>query len=63
MKQNQEMQKPFFARFLESQQSHREGTSINSIPWPLPWPITDKLRDHLDETQKYPSDGDEDVYI
>ena len=54
-----EKNKPFFANFLESQHANKQGTSENSIPWPLPYPITDKLRDHLDQTQKFPSDGDE----
>lgn len=48
------MSKPFFAQFLENQK--RQDQTENGFPWPI---ITDKLRDAPMETQKFPSDGDE----
>lgn len=61
MNQNEQFQKPFFARFLESQQSAKEtGTSNQQAqPWPI---VTIPLAD-MDYTLKYPSDNDEDIYI
>lgn len=53
MQLDNQVQKPFFAQFLEAQQS-TEGQG-NGI-WPI---ITNKLTDHPNETQKFPSDGDE----
>jgi hypothetical protein len=55
MQQQQTLQRPFFAQFLEKQNKKEDGTQAG-FPWPI---ITDKLRDHLEQTQKYPSDGDE----
>ena len=62
MSQNEELRQPFFARFLELQHKQQSGTQgIFPLP-PLP-PRTDKLRDHEDQTQKFPSDGDEEIFI
>lgn len=55
MQQQESSQQPFFAQFLEKQ-SKREDGSQAGFPWPV---ITEKLRDSLEQTQKYPSDGDE----
>ena len=56
MQPNQEVQKPFFAQFLESQ-----GTNKGQQFWPI---LTGKLVDSPgNETQKYPSDGDEEGEI
>ncbi|WP_341838890.1 microviridin/marinostatin family tricyclic proteinase inhibitor [Chitinophaga caseinilytica] len=58
MKPNEKLMKPFFAQLLESQQqlntSHQ--TTENSH-----W--TSKLADVPDQTQKYPSDGDEEWWL
>jgi Serine endopeptidase inhibitors. len=53
----QELQQPFFARFLETL-STLEQTQNNSQkdPWPLPVP-TSPLKDAF--TDKWPSDWDE----
>lgn len=52
MQPNQEVQKPFFARFLESQANTKEQL--------FPPIITGKLADSPgDVTQKFPSDNDE----
>ena len=56
MKQNEQMQQPFFARFLEVQKV-KDGNAQGFDPFP---PITAILKDHPAETQKYPSDGDDD---
>jgi hypothetical protein len=58
MKQNEELMKPFFAQFLEGQ--NRQGDTQGIIPWP--WPTTAPAKDNL-ETHKYPSDGDDDIFI
>ena len=50
--------KPFFAQFLEGQ--NRQGDTQGIIPWP--WPTTAPAKDNL-ETHKYPSDGDDDIFI
>jgi hypothetical protein len=57
MHQNEQLEQPFFARFLELQHK-QQGTTQGIFP-----PMTDKLRDHLDETQKFPSDNDDDNFI
>ena len=62
MKQNDQVKKPFFAKFLENQQGEVNATKQEQqgfIPWP---PITAKGLDDHDHTLKYPSDGDE-TYI
>jgi hypothetical protein len=51
MQPNQEVQKPFFAQFLESQ-SNKEQQFLPIITGKL-------LDDPGHETQKYPSDSDE----
>jgi hypothetical protein len=52
MQPKQEVQKPFFAQFLESQQANKEQL--------FPPIITGKLADSPgDVTQKFPSDNDE----
>ncbi|WP_298739458.1 microviridin/marinostatin family tricyclic proteinase inhibitor [uncultured Chitinophaga sp.] len=51
MQPNQELQKPFFAQFLESQASNAQ---------PLTSIVTGRIVDHPgDVTQKFPSDNDE----
>jgi hypothetical protein len=56
MKENEVLKQPFFARFLETQKTNEAGTqNIFGI-----WPITSKAKDDFDQTQKFPSDGDED---
>ena len=60
MTQNEKFQKPFFAKFLESQQPAKETTDAQQAqPWPI---ITIPIGD-MDHTMKYPSDNDEDVTI
>ena len=61
MIQNEQTQKPFFAKFLESQQAAKETRtdSQQAQPWPI---ITIPIGD-MDHTMKYPSDNDEDIYI
>jgi hypothetical protein len=61
MHQNEQFSKPFFAKFLESQQAAKETTADNqrAQPWPI---ITIPIGD-MDHTMKYPSDNDEDIYI
>jgi hypothetical protein len=62
MDQHEPLKQPFFARFLELQ--HKQDGNMQGIfPFPPLPPRTDKLRDHLDETQKFPSDNDEDIFI
>lgn len=57
MKQN-ERKSPFFAQFLESQQTKvQQAGEANLLVWP---PISIPLIDH-DHTMKYPSDGDDDL--
>ena len=51
---NVEQEMPFFARYLEGQEfpEVRTGVKAGAV-------ITNKLRDQVDETHKYPSDSDE----
>jgi hypothetical protein len=56
MKQNDQLKKPFFAKFLESQDKDEANKQNPSF---LPWPITSKGKDDHDQTMKFPSDGDE----
>ena len=56
MKQN-ELSKPFFAQFLESQARVKQPTEANSLVWP---PVTLPIFDEA-QTQKYPSDGDDEM--
>jgi hypothetical protein len=51
MKQD-ELKQPFFAKLLESQRIEDDKQGI----WPI---LTLKLRDDIEQTQKYPSDNDE----
>jgi len=53
MQSNQQVQKPFFAQFLESQANESQAANT--------WQGTGKLIDAPggDVTQKFPSDGDE----
>jgi hypothetical protein len=46
------LKQPFFAKLLESQKAPEPKEGF----WP---PITNKALDHLEQTQKYPSDNDE----
>ena len=58
MKQNEQLQQPFFARFLETQMVKDANTQGNdSFP-----PVTAVLKDHPHQTDKYPSDNDEDGF-
>ena len=53
----QELQQPFFARFLDSQHKQEEYHSEQQAdPWPIPLP-TSPLKDAL--TDKWPSDWDD----
>jgi hypothetical protein len=52
------LKQPFFAGFLESQK-RIPAPGDQRIPWPPITPPTSPLKDHHDETMKYPSDGDE----
>jgi hypothetical protein len=59
MNQNEQQKQPFFARFLESQ--NKQPQTINgqlTDPWPVPMP-TSPFKDPI--TDKYPSDGDDDI--
>ena len=49
-RQDSESALPFFARFLEGQNS--EGEGIGTLKYPSDW-------DEMDQTMKYPSDSDE----
>jgi len=59
MKPNEQVLKPFFAQFLETQMKTEEAKNRQSIEnnW------TSKLADAPDQTQKYPSDGDEEWWL
>ena len=60
MKPNEQLQEPFFARFLEVQHKGNRGAQQNIPGWPFPIPpITSPIKD-VEHTLKYPSDGDED---
>ena len=59
MKQNDQVKKPFFAKFLENQQGEGDASQQKQGLWPWP-PITSKGKDDFDQTMKYPSDNDED---
>ncbi len=57
MKQN-EGKSPFFAQFLESQQTKvQQPGEANLLVWP---PVSLPIMDY-DQTHKYPSDGDDDL--
>jgi hypothetical protein len=58
MTQNEQLQKPFFAKFLESQQTAKQTRTENQQGEQntVSLPIFD-----LDHTLKFPSDGDEDI--
>lgn len=55
MKPNEQVMKPFFAQFLEAQQTEKRREKENN------W--TSKLSDAPDQTLKYPSDGDEEWWL
>ncbi|RPE05581.1 hypothetical protein EGT74_24690 [Chitinophaga lutea] len=58
MKPNEQVLKPFFAQFLESQtKAEEEKNRRESGIW------TSKLADAPDQTHKYPSDGDEEWWL
>ena len=59
MKPNEQVLKPFFAQFLETQASREEVKKHLSAE--SNW--TSKLADAPDQTQKYPSDGDEEWWL
>jgi hypothetical protein len=53
----QDLQQPFFARFLESQRTQEQNNTEQNIdPWPIPFP-TSPLKDAL--TDKWPSDWED----
>jgi hypothetical protein len=55
MKEQESLKQPFFARFLENQKTESGDTqNLFGI-----WPLTSKVKDDFDTTQKFPSDGDE----
>ena len=58
MNQNEQLQRPFFARFLEAQKTAKETTNENKQGEQnsITFPIFD-----TEHTLKYPSDSDEDV--
>ncbi|WP_341837103.1 microviridin/marinostatin family tricyclic proteinase inhibitor [Chitinophaga pollutisoli] len=59
MKPNEKLMKPFFAQLLESQQQQQTtGQQTTETSY---W--TSKLADVPDQTQKYPSDGDEEWWL
>lgn len=60
MKQNEQLKQPFFAKFLESQNSEGGEAQQHHQAWPpiiIP-PMTSPIKD-VEHTLKYPSDGDE----
>ncbi|QEH43168.1 microviridin/marinostatin family tricyclic proteinase inhibitor [Chitinophaga sp. XS-30] len=58
MKPNEQVLKPFFAQFLETQMKPEEAKKRSTESnW------TSKLADAPDQTQKYPSDGDEEWWL
>jgi hypothetical protein len=59
MKPNEKVLKPFFAQFLETQTTREEAKKRLSAE--SNW--TSKLADAPDQTQKYPSDGDEEWWL
>jgi hypothetical protein len=58
MKQ-QELVQPYFVRFLESQKVQEQTAQGANNVWPPIPPIVTKPILDLEQTQKYPSDGDE----
>lgn len=52
---NEKNELPFFTRYLEGQEFPGVRTGVKAGA------ITNKLRDQVDETHKYPSDNDEDI--
>ena len=58
MNQNEQLQQPFFAQFLESQKTVRETTNKNQQDEQkgITFPLSD-----WDQTLKFPSDSDEDI--
>lgn len=60
MKPSEKLLKPFFAQFLETQVKS-EDAKKRMAGEPNNW--TSKLADVPDQTQKYPSDGDEEWWL
>jgi hypothetical protein len=59
MKQNEQLKKPFFAKFLESQSAGEANANQHHAFWPpIVVPPTSPIKD-VEHTMKYPSDGDE----
>lgn len=60
MKPNEKLLKPFFAQFLEAQTKPEDAKTQPAGHYGN-W--TSKLADVPDQTQKYPSDGDEEWWL
>jgi hypothetical protein len=58
MQHNKQLQ-PFFARFLETQHKEQYAAQESNIPWPFPIPSS-PFKDGP-HTDKWPSDGDDDI--
>lgn len=58
MKQNEQLQKPFFAQFLEAQKAKKTNTTENFAEGISSITIPFLEGDH---TMKYPSDGDDEL--
>jgi len=55
MEPRNQMQKPFFAKFMEGQANAQTNDGQQTF-----WP-TDKFQDSDDQTNKFPSDSDEEI--
>lgn len=55
MKQNDQLKQPFFVKFLESQSAAKSQPGQHAA-WP---PFTLKIADDFEQTQRYPSDRDD----
>jgi hypothetical protein len=56
MKQNEQLSKPFFAKFLESQKKENKEAPQGSF-------VTNRPFLDLPQTMKWPSDDDDDIFI